>query len=49
MQEYRIVRNMALNILNLNANSVARLLNGFAGVLLISVNHAIKNNVKEIM
>jgi hypothetical protein len=35
--------------LNSNVNSAAKSLNGFAGVTLISVNLAIKDNVLEIM
>ena len=47
--ELKIVRPMAKTLLNLNASSAARLLNGFAGVILISVNRVIRNNVAEIM
>ena len=35
--------------LNLNVNSVAVLLNGFVGEILISVNRVIRNNAVEIM
>jgi hypothetical protein len=44
-----IVKNMERTLLNSNANSVVQLHNGFAGVILIFVNHAIKSNVVETM
>jgi hypothetical protein len=38
---------MELILLILNANFVVLLLNGFVGVILISVSHVTKNNVME--
>lgn len=40
---------MELILLILNANFVVQLLNGFVGVILISVSHVTKNNVMEII
>ena len=40
---------MEKTILNLNVDSVVLLLNGSVGVILTSVNHAIRNNVKDNM
>lgn len=44
-----IVQNMEWNLLNLNANSVATLLNGSVGEILTSVSLVIKDKMMEIM
>ena len=45
----KTARNMELISLNLNAASAAGLLNGFAGVILIFANHAIRNRLEATM
>lgn len=45
----KIVRLTEWTSLNTSVNSVAQLLSGSAGVILISVNLVIKSNVVEIM
>jgi hypothetical protein len=46
---FKTVPNMVKTLLNLNASSVAVLLNGFAGAILIFVNLAIRGSATEIM
>jgi len=46
---YKLARCMEMSSLNLNASFVVHSLNGFVGEILISVSHAIRNSVLEIM